>query len=418
MPREGLIEGQIADLDFEEPRLRGGQGGPRRLATPRRAGTGARTVLREKVELMPAGELGVLGYPGAAVEDHELAGTAQHLDRLADEGERDRIAIGVDIDQVVLGHDAGQARLEPEARLAGRRDQVRLLLREALARPLMGRAMDPHVGDGDAPLGQLLVQIDVVHEGAAGQEIALEVLHPRLDLAFGLGAVRLADARLEAPVLGEGLEGGVPDNAAFRGAETHRARPVVEMLAGVAAEILECPLVSIEKLRQRLVRADVVVTPPTEAQREHEHVTDVPLMAKRYGGRAPIDLALLARGRLEAPERQLTAPLGRPEWTDEELDRLVTPGVAVLTEFLKQNLGGVPDLWGAFPQVCCVRRQPRTCTRRTLVRPPRWLPHAPPDGLTIQSELTGQFRDRHPLVHRQTVKLFPSLPTDHRHLLA
>src|SRR5882724_5135265 len=54
-------------------------------------------------------------------------------------------------------------------------------------------------------------------------------------------------------------------NAAVRGAETHRARPIIEMLAGVAAEILEGPLVRIEKLWQPLVRADVVVTPPTEA---------------------------------------------------------------------------------------------------------------------------------------------------------
>src|SRR5207247_109954 len=151
------------------------------------------------------------------------------------------------------------------------------LLREAFDGALVGRAMDPHVGDGDAPLGQLLVQIDVVHEGAAGQEIALEVLHPRLDLAFGLGAVRRADARLEAPVLGEGLEGGVPDDAVARGAETHRARPVVEMLAGVAPEILEGPLVRTEKLRQPPVRADLVVTPPADATPAHGHAPDLPL---------------------------------------------------------------------------------------------------------------------------------------------
>jgi Sigma-54 interaction domain len=134
---EGLIEGQIADLDVEEGRRRGRPRGPRRLDAPRRAGTGARPVLREQAELMAAVELGVLGHPAAAVEDHELAGPAPHLDRLADEGERDRIAIGVDTNQVVLGHDADQARLEPEARLAGRRDQGRLLLREALDRALM-----------------------------------------------------------------------------------------------------------------------------------------------------------------------------------------------------------------------------------------------------------------------------------------
>jgi len=47
--------------------------------------------------------------------------------------------------------------------------------------------MDPHIGDGDAPFGQLLVQIDVIHKGPAGQEVAFEVLHPRLNLAFRQG---------------------------------------------------------------------------------------------------------------------------------------------------------------------------------------------------------------------------------------
>jgi hypothetical protein len=44
------------------------------------------------------------------------------------------------------------------------------------------------------------------------------------------------------------------------------------VLARVAAEVLERPLVAVEELGQRLAQARAVEAPPTEAERQHEHV--------------------------------------------------------------------------------------------------------------------------------------------------
>src|SRR5215510_5822168 len=126
--------------------------------------------------------------------------------------------------------------------------------------------------------------------------------------------------------------------------------PVVEMLAGVATEVLKGALVGVEELGQRLIETDVVVTPPAEPEREHEYVDDAPLIAERDRRGAPINLALLSRRGLEAAQGQLGTALGRAQRADEEFDGLVAAGVAPSTQFLKQDLGGVPDLRGSRAQ--------------------------------------------------------------------
>ncbi len=64
--------------------------------------------------------------------------------------------------------------------------------------------------------------------------------------------------RLEAPVVGELLEGGVPDDPPLAGRVADGPRPIVEMLAGVAPEVLEGPLVGVQKLTERLAHAGLV----------------------------------------------------------------------------------------------------------------------------------------------------------------
>ena len=105
--------------------------------------------------------------------DVQPAAAPGDLDRLADEREGHRVAIGLEADEVVLGDDAA-------AGCASRRKpgwppvaiSVAALPREAVDRALVGRAVDPHVGDLGLPLAELLAQILLVDEGAAGQEIA------------------------------------------------------------------------------------------------------------------------------------------------------------------------------------------------------------------------------------------------------
>ena len=214
---------------------------------------------------MLAVKLGMLGHEVTPMEDAEQAVAPLHLHGLPDQGEGHGVAIGVDVDQPVAGDDTCQRGLEPETRLAVGRHQGRLFLGEAVDRPLVGRAMDPHIRDRVHPLGQLLVQVDVVDELAPGQEVALEVLHPGLDLALGLGAVGEAEPGLETPVLGESTESRIPDDAPLLGALAHRPGPIVEMLAGVTAEMLEGPLVGVEELGHGLVGTGLVEAAPAEA---------------------------------------------------------------------------------------------------------------------------------------------------------
>ena len=124
-----------------------------------------------------AGEFLVLRDQVPAVGDVQPAAAPGDLDRLADEREGHRVAIGLEADEVILRHEPRLAGLEAKARLAAGGNQVEALLREAIDRALVGRAVDPDIGNLGLPLAELLAQILFVDEGAAGQEIALEVLH-------------------------------------------------------------------------------------------------------------------------------------------------------------------------------------------------------------------------------------------------
>ena len=75
------------------------------------------------------------------------------LDGLADQRERHRVAVGLEAHEIVAGDDAALAALQAEARLAGGgRCSCALLRGEAVDRPLVGGAVDPHIGDRGHPL--------------------------------------------------------------------------------------------------------------------------------------------------------------------------------------------------------------------------------------------------------------------------
>ena len=73
------------------------------------------------------------------------------------------------------------------------------------------------------------------------------------------------------------------------------------MLAGVPAEVREGALVRVQELGQALVGAGPVEAAPAVAERQHEDVQRGRSgCAKARCDLAPVDLALLARWRLEA----------------------------------------------------------------------------------------------------------------------
>jgi hypothetical protein len=157
-----------------------------------------------------AGEQGVLGHHALAMEDQELAALPLHGDRLANEREGHRVAIALEADEVVLGDQARLPSLQGKAAVTAGGDEARRLALEAVAGALVGSAVDADIGDLGLPLRQLLGQIALVDEGAAGQEIAFEVPDARLHLPLRPGPVRSAEPGLEAPIVGEGLERHVP----------------------------------------------------------------------------------------------------------------------------------------------------------------------------------------------------------------
>src|SRR5207302_3838017 len=164
--------------------------------------------------------------------------------------------------------------------LPANNEEVLALALEALDGPLMRGAVHALIGDVEVPLIELLLEIHHVHEAAAGREVPLDVLHARFDLALRLRAIRPAELRLKAPVLGEGLEGRVPDPAALIVGIAHRARPVVQVLPSETPEMLEGPLVRLEKLPKLFVRAGVVEAAPAKAEGQNEKVQRHRLGAK------------------------------------------------------------------------------------------------------------------------------------------
>ena len=218
---------------------------------------------------------------------------------------------------------------------------------------------------------ELLVEVHPVDEGATGEEVAFDVLDPALDLPLRSSPVRGAQPRLAPPVVGEGLEGGVPAHLVALAAGADGPRPVVEVLPGVAAEVLEGLLVGLEQAREpRSSGLAQIETAARQPQGEHEEVL-VPTgpRLKMHPCLTPVDLALQPRRRLKA--RHGCAPrasgAGPPKRTDEDLDGVIAALEATLpNQFLVQNPRRVVHVWGAAAKKFRVRREHRGHPRRLV----------------------------------------------------
>ncbi len=118
---------------------------------------------------------------------HDALGGA-HPERLPDERPRSRVEALAESDMTI----GMQARFLPDhefGRLCRQRQERRLLdLREHFVRSLMRRAVLAHPRDVARPSCELRTEFVDVALVASGEEVALDVLHARLDLALrGLG---------------------------------------------------------------------------------------------------------------------------------------------------------------------------------------------------------------------------------------
>jgi hypothetical protein len=77
---------------------------------------------------------------------------------------------------------------------------------EAVNRSFSGRSVDANVGCLLQPLMELGIQILVVKESAAVEEILSHVADRSLHLPFGLGPIWPTDAQAKLPVMSEAQE--------------------------------------------------------------------------------------------------------------------------------------------------------------------------------------------------------------------
>jgi hypothetical protein len=180
----------------------------------------------------------------ALIQNVPMLALAFDLHGLANQSEGHPVAVGIDTHQIAAGDDAGDGALQPEARLASTGDELRALTLEAVDGPLVGSAVVPsYIRHRGRPFGQLRVEIALIVELAPRQEIALHVFQP--PTPPGTRPIRLTQPWLEAPVLGKGQKGHIPGGPSTLAWPTHRARPVVQALAGVATKMLEGPFVGL-----------------------------------------------------------------------------------------------------------------------------------------------------------------------------
>src|SRR5690606_37060484 len=164
------------------------------------------------------------------------------------------------------------------------------------------RAVHPHVGHVIEPGPGLGVQVPKTAEGETLEEVASDVAHGALDLAFGFWASRTMDAGLKAVVLRKVEEFRVPLHlTVLPSADGHGLHVVVEDALRHALEVVK--RIHVAALQNGFVRLPhkLDVQHPAPAQ-HHGETPHVPLDAEHphTAKVAPIVLDYLTRFRFVA----------------------------------------------------------------------------------------------------------------------
>jgi hypothetical protein len=217
-----------------------------------------------------------------------------------------------------------------------RLEERQLVALEALHRPLTCGAVDPPVRLLE-PASELLLEVGVVQEGAAVEEVSANEAHGPLDLALGAGPIGAAGPRLEAPVAGKAAELRIHDELAAVKAEVglhHGPGLVEEEVLRDAPEGRKRALQTLEEGAHVLAAEETDPEEPRVAQDDQEREALAPGAAEL----GKVDLRLLGRRRLEADHRVRHRP--RPHAAHIVPDLGVAAGVAGSLYFLQQPYGG------------------------------------------------------------------------------
>lgn len=177
--------------------------------------------------------------------------------------------------------------------------KCRQLLGEGFVDDAAGRGVQARIGDSVEPVSELPIQIVEISEDAAKEEVLANVAERPLNLAFGLWPVGTTGLWQITVMLRKFAERAVVDDAAILIlADDGCLHPVVENLAGHAANRLERSSMTSKHARHRLTEYEPPPDQLGEAQHHGKEPDDLHLV-RRIGKAHPelrkVDLGLLAR---------------------------------------------------------------------------------------------------------------------------
>ena len=144
--------------------------------------------------------------------------------------------------------------------------------------------MHPHIGDVVEPVPSLLIEIGVIEERAAVDEIVAQVADGPLDFALGLRAIRATRARREAPVMREAEKLEIAhERAALQPqvARDHRLHLIEEQLLRDAAERAKRLLEPVDQRPHVLARIEPAPQQPRVAEHDEQGVAHAPRKRNR-----------------------------------------------------------------------------------------------------------------------------------------
>jgi hypothetical protein len=183
----------------------------------------------------------------------------------------------------------------------------------------------------------------------------------------------------------------MPHHPILTAAEHQGARVIVEAAERDATKMAKGALVAIEQARQLFVGIGVGIQPPRIAQRQHEQMDGLQLLAEPDPQLAVVDLGLLARPGLEPYRCQLRPFALGPIGFEITLDLLITAAEPQAHQLAVQHHTVPPHLRPAL------RDELGELLDQSAPRPgPAWLPTTQPEPALDRLAIHSQFA-RYPL---------------------
>jgi len=153
-------------------------------------------------------QLRMAGDQLAILVDQQFCGVILDLERPAPSGVRDGIEVATNRDHPVLAHPALH-RQHGAVRDLRERRQMGNFLGKGVINHAPGGGVNARIGHLGPPGVELAVEIGHVPERASQEEVLPDIAEWALDLALGLGPIRLAGARHRAVMVQQRHQGGI-----------------------------------------------------------------------------------------------------------------------------------------------------------------------------------------------------------------